>query len=442
MIHFFKYTSLFFLLIFFNKINAQKVLTLEAAINQALENNHDIRLKKIDANIAKNNVNPAMVGKRPTVELNAAASIGWSDAAVETINLAPNAEGNTALDLNGFNQEFSIGPQVNFLLFDGKASTYRLEQLKTVSDINNLSLRHAMEQTVLEVSNLYLAIARQESQKTILKQSIALTQDRLNRSVTDEKYGTATSLQSLQIQVDLKTDSINLRNLELHIDNTRRQLNFVLGLAPDETFEVIQKFTVQPLVSLAELEANLRQENTLLEVQKKNILAADFDQKMANAAFLPTVSAFGGANFFFQQDEANFLQQNRVFGPSIGLRMNYPIFDGGARTVRASNAKLEIEKRKLDEHKLEDDLVTQLHIEYANYKNSKRDLAIEKSNLSTFEKNLEFLQDNFKNGLANNTDVRAAQLNLNALKNKITDYEFQLYLAEIKLNYLAGRLVK
>ena len=381
-----KYTPLFFLLIFLNKINAQNVLLLEEAINQALENNHDIRLKKIDVVIAKNNVNPALVGKRPTVNLNAAASVGWSDAAVETINLAPNGEGNTAIDLNGFNQEISIGPQVNLLLFDGKASTYRLEQLKTVNDINNLHLRHAMEQTVLEVSNLYLSIARQESQKTILEESIALTQDRLGRSISDEKYGTSTSLKSLQIQVDLKTDSTNLRNLELSINNTKRQLNFVLGLAPDNPFEVNQKFPVQPLVSLADLEANLRQENTLLEMQKKNIIAADFDHKIADAAFRPTVNAFGGANYFFRQDGANFLQQNRVFGPSVGLRMNYPIFDGGARSVRSSNAKLEIEKRRVDENKIEEELVTQLHIEYANYENSKRDLAIEKSNLSTFEK--------------------------------------------------------
>ena len=45
------------------------------------------------------------------------------------------------------------------------------------------------------------------------------------------------------------------------------------------------------------------------------------------------------------------------------------------------------------------------------------------SNLIAFERNLENMNNNYRLGLVNNTDVRAAQLNLDAAKNRVNNYQ-------------------
>ena len=199
--------STLFSLIFIigSPLSSQSRLTLEQAIQTALANNHQIKISQYDLDMAKKQIHPSMVGKSPTVDLNASYEFGYSDARIETLTLGPNPEGgNTIIELNGISNDIILSPEVNLVLLDGKVSTYRLEQLESISHLSELQLRQVMEQTVANVTGAYLQMAQTQSLLGITEASLAFTQDRLNRAINDAKYGTSTSLQQLQIEVDLK----------------------------------------------------------------------------------------------------------------------------------------------------------------------------------------------------------------------------------------------
>lgn len=429
-------------LLFSNSSIAQETLSLDAAVQTALANNHQIQIRQYDVEMRARQVDPAMVGRRPTIDLNASYELGWSDANIETLALGPGAEGTSTMELDGISNDIIIGPQLNMVLLDGKAGKYRLEQLGTLSQLAQLQLQQTIEQTIANVSAAYLQLALQQSLMDITQQSIALSQDRLNRVQQDATYGTSSSLQQLQVEVDLKTDSASLRNLVLNYENARRNLNQLMGKPVTDVYQVADQLTIDTDLQLLELERDLRERNLLLKLGDHNVQLANLDVQLNQAAYRPSLQAYANLNLVYLQDKANFLQSNRVIGPNVGVRFNYPLYDGGARRIKVETAALAKQQKELERSSTEEELVKELYNAFAIYQNTLAQWEIEKSNLPVFEQNLLHTQNRLKLGTATQTDVRTAQLNLNAAQNRISNYQFTIKQAEISLFLLSGRLVK
>lgn len=432
------YSALFLLL--GGSTFAQSPMTLETAIRKALENNHQIRIQKIEVEKRTKQVDASLVGKKPTINLNASYEFGWSDANIETLNFGPGGEGNSELELDGISNDIIISPEINLLLLDGGASNYRLEQLGTVNNIAQIQLKQRIEQTMAEVTSAYLEVNRQQSLLEIARKNIAFTQNRLERIATSSRYGTSGSLQKLQVEVDLKTDSAQLRNLNLQFENAQRNLNYLLGRDSEESFQVMDNFPIEKNLELAPLESALLQKNTLLQLGDRNIQLADIDLQLSKAAFKPTLQAYANFNYAYLQDDASFLQSTRSIGPNIGVRFSYPIYDGGARKIKQEVSQLTKSQREVERAEFALQLVKELRNAFAIYQNTLQQLGIEERNLSLFQTNLENTQNRFATGTATNTDVRNAQLNLSAAENRINNYRYTIKQAEVSLYLLSGQL--
>ncbi len=423
-------------------LQSQELLNLEEAIRITLENNHQIRLRKIDAEITAKQVHPAMVGRRPTIDLNASYELGYSDARIETLAGGVGGNGDASpTDLDGISNDIVIGPELNLVLFDGGAGRYRLDQLSTSNAIAQLQLRNTTEQAIANVTNTYLQMAQEQSLLDIARQNITLTQNRLDRAIQDAEYGLSGSLQQLQIEVDLRADSAALRNRQLAYENARRNLNRQMGRATSESFVVNGQLTVVTDLSLPELEKALRQNNTSLKIGNEGIKMAAIDLQLSNTAFKPTIQGYANLNYAYLQDKASFLQTNRVLGPNVGVRLQVPLFDGGARRIKKESAVLSENQKQLEQQDIEAEMVKELQNTFATYQNTLEQWRIEKGNLRLFERNLENLQNRFLLGTATNTEVRTAQLNLNATLNRISNYQYTIKQAEVMLYLLSGKLL-
>lgn len=387
-------------------------------------------------------VDPAMVGLKPIATLNASYELGWSDAAVETLSFDPEAPPSPPLELDGWSNDITIAPEVSVLLLDGKASRYRLEQLRTGSNLAQLEVQQVIEETIAEVTFTYLNLAQQQQLMEVTRQSIALGQDRLNRARQDATYGTSSSLQELQIKVDLVGDSAILRTQQLAYENGRRDLNQLLGRSVEIEFSVSDDLILQTNLQLSELEKELADNNVLLRVQEQRIRLAELGVQGEQASAKPRLQAYGNVSYAYFQNDASFLTVNRAVGPNVGLRFSYPIADGGARRIREQVAVIEKEQRQLEQVDTRSILEKELHNAYAVYRNSMEQLRLEEENLELFERNLENMENRFRLGTTTLTEVRTAQLNLAAAANRITNYRFNVKRAEINLYLLSGQITE
>jgi outer membrane protein TolC len=122
--------------------------------------------------------------------------------------------------------------------------------------------------------------------------------------------------------------------------------------------------------------------------------------------------------------------------------LNYSLFTGGRRKIQQQNAQLSREEQEMSLENRQLTLEKELRNAYAQYVNNREQLRIERSNLPTFERNYEKISEDLKLGLVTASDVRTAQLNLVAAKNRINNLEYAVKQFEIRLLQLSGRLAQ
>ncbi len=418
-------------------------LQLREAVTIALANNPELSALGYDREISRNNIDPAVAGIGPRIELKGQALIGYGDARVETVNLGPPGSETPALELNGVRHGVILQPEANWLVYDGGRGRARLEQLRLADRSTALGIENAREQTIAGVTNTYLAAARLDRQLELAARNIELSNERLERTQRDERFGQSSSLRRLQAQVDLSTDSAAYRNLALQVANLKRSLNQQLGRDPETAFTISVPQDGRPLpLPYDSLEVALLIGNEDLALAEQRILNSEQGLDLAGRAWKPNVQLYANVNYLRQSDDANFLLENRNYGSEAGVRASYTLFDGGLRTIEKQNATIRVAQSRAERKTTELRLVRLLRQAHATYENSRVQLTFERNNLPVYVANYDKTLTDYRLGQVDATILRAAQLNLDAARTRIALERFSVMEAEVELLRLTGGLVK
>lgn len=406
----------------------------------ALENNYDIKLEKYNVEISENNVSRAVSGQMPTLELNSSFEWGYADAETQTLPLSPGEDNNAPIELHGTSRDLMLQHQISIPIFEGFKGKYRFKQLKNAHQMSELQLTHVTEQIITGTVSAYLEVARLQSRLAIDEENIAISYDRWQRLIEDAKFGTANSVRRLQAEVDLKTDSANYRNTLLVYENSRRNLNLIMGQPLDLVFNVQEDILLSGDLRYEQLEEEMQISNTRLNLSQRGINDATYEVKIGESSYFPSIQGYANYTYFDTEDDANFIQSNTVYGPNIGVSLRWPVFTGGANRIRRQNSQIRLDQQKtaLDNTTL--NLEKELRNAFAQYMNNREQLRIEGSNLETFERNYEKTTEDYRLGLVDASDLRTAQLNLSSAKNRINDLTHNVKQSEINLLQLSGRL--
>ncbi|MCR9253828.1 MAG: TolC family protein [bacterium] len=422
-----------------NSSHSQDLLSLEEAIDLTLTNSFDIKLEKYNVEIAENNVSRAVSGQLPNLGYQLSYQYGYSNAEIETLNVAP-GESNPPLELDGSAQTFSMTPEISIPIFSGFRNKYQFKQLVVKSDLSIQLLNKAIERAISNTVSTYLELARIQGQLKINLEIIEISNDRFKRVIEDAQYGSTNSLRKLQAEVDLKKDSSDFRNTLLMYENTRRNLNFLMAQPSEREYVVEQEIALAEKLSYNDLKTELFQKNSDLQISILSRENSTYQAKIAKSSLSPTLSGYANYSFLDTQNDAAFLQSQKVSGPNVGLRMSWTIYNGGANKINIKNAKIGLQQQQVTLQKVQTEIEKELQNAYSQYENNQQQLRIEKANLNTFQLNFEKTSQDFKLGIVAASDVRIAQLNLSSAKNRINNLTYSVKQSEIKLLELTGRL--
>ena len=435
------YASLLTGIAFGQTDSASNQLTVDEAVQLALEQNYNIRVEAKEAEISANNVYPGNAGLLPTVQLQGGYQYSVNDLDLQIANFS-NGE-RTVQSVGGENaatEVYQTSVGISYVLFDGFRGRYRLRQLETQSALSDIQLTAEIENTLSNVISAYVEASREQSNLNVSEQSILISQDRLQRAESSFSYGNANKLQVLQASVDLKNDSVVYRNNLLRLDNAKRNLNRWLGRDPDQEYSLANVLIVQEDLEYVPLAEEMRARNAQLRQARQSVDLAEQGLKIAQSDRYPQLSLNGSYSYYNEDNELGQVLFQERDGVSGGVSLTYDLFTGNRTNKNIQNAKIDREKSQLLVDQRELDLETELQNAYATYQNQKQQLAIEQSNLATFEQNFEKAQDDYRLGQISSTDLREAQQNLIEAKFRINNALFNTKLAEIQLLHLSGRL--
>lgn len=403
---------------------------------EALERNFGIVIARNQLAIA--DANSSILNSRFLPILSATAGFNYSNEDQEVT--FRNGEVNS---VNGAETErYNAALNLNYTLFDGLGRWYDYKRFKEQYNLSELQVRQTIETTLLQLFTVYYEVARLRENVSVLEQTYANTQDRLTRAQYQFDYGQVNKLEVLNAEVDLVTDSINLINGRQQLRNAKRDLTVVLNSELDREFTVDTAVNFINPIRMEEFYTAAPQNNVELLIAKSNIQVSDYSYKAAKSVFLPSLNLNGSYGWNEGQfPVTSFATSSTSTGLSVGLSLNWNLFDGGTGITNVKTARILRDNQELVEKQLEVETARNLANARGNYQNSLEIYRLQRQNVLTAQDNYERSAERYKLGQISSVELRQAQINLLNSQTNRNLAKYQAKLAELELLQLSGQIL-
>jgi outer membrane protein len=442
------YFSLLFLgLLSGNTLQAQQALSLEAAIEEALQNGFQAKISKVNRAIAENSNHLSFAGGLPIVNLGLNATTNF------------NRNQNPASFLTEINTYAgSVNPtlDVTYTLYNGKRIQYTLDQLQLQQEQTNQDVNNAIQQIIYNVSLAYYSAVLQEKQLSITKEVINLSKDRIKREEARQEYGQGGSFDILQTTDAFLIDSSTYLSQQLAFENAKKNLLLTMG-ADDYNRLITLTDALEPEITdfeLNELVKTLINQNPTFQQAKIARELAVVNTNLRRADRLPLVNlrgaagynynnTFAGSGTFADGNERDFggLESTTLNG-AITLNVTFPIYDGGLRKKQVQNAALSEIVSQLSLDQTRQQLTNGLLVAYNNYETQKQLAALNTTRIENARKSLEIATERFNAGQINSFDYRAVQISYLNANQVYLSALLNLKNAFLDIKLLTGTLVE
>jgi outer membrane protein len=415
--------------------NAQETLTLENAVGIALEKSYDIKVAKMQQEIANIQVFRGNAGMMPKVDLNANMGTAFNEV---------NQKLSNGTETNRFGKSYTptTNVAVAWTLYDGKKMYATFDRLKSQSQLSQLQTQQMMENTIISVMQAYYEVMRQKQTVAFLQTVIKYYEERL--TITDQRwqFGKGSKLDYLQSKTELNTQITQLVQAKSALKNAKISLNSVLVRQPDLDFDVQELVGIMFDPNTEALKSQARASNRPLQYLRKATDISLIAQKEVAALKLPKVILNSSFGYSLSKTNAGLFLYNQNVGLNMGLTATWNIFNGEItrRQIQVSKINTEILRKQ------EEDLWTQLESDlvraYNQYQTDKELLKLEVENNEVADENLKISLEKFKLGGSTILELNEAQRSLNTSLNRLTNASYNIKISELQLMRLSGELVK
>ncbi|MBC7913096.1 MAG: TolC family protein [Pyrinomonadaceae bacterium] len=413
---------------------AQEILTLEVAVNTALENNYNIRISKNDVEIAERNVNRANAGMLPavgaTLSNNNTIQNSTQTRSTGEITERNNARGNT----------LNYGLGLNWTIFDGFGMFARYDQLKEFQRLGEANMQLQIIITLSDVIEQYYSLVQQQQQLKAFDTAVSISRLRVKTAQTRFEVGKAARLEVLNAQVDFNTDTTNYLQQQVLYRNTQIRLNELMASDVNTVYKVTNDFRINASLDLNQLLKGALQQSPVLRAALVSRRIAELDLKQVKSGRFPVIGLNSGYNFNRSQSALGFATQTTGRGFNYGLTASVNVFNGFLQRKREQNAEVEIRSAELDYQRLNQSVNAQLSSAFQSYLTNLRLVALEESNQKIASQNLEITLTRYRLGTITQVEIRDAQLNYLNASVRLNNARYQAKLAEVSLQEISGKI--
>lgn len=430
------------LLSFVNATSQEKILTLNKAIQYALENKSDAEKARLEIEKSEYKIKEVRANAYPNLSLN--GGLNYNPLLQETV-LPGIMFGQPGVDVRvSFGQKWTSNATATLtqVLFNQSVFT-GLKAAKSTKEFYMLNKELTEEQIIEKVAKAYFQVYQAEQQLQNIESNLQLTEQTVK--VIQGQYDAG-----LARKIDLDRASVSINNLKStrqqvinSVDLAKNALKFMIGM-PMENEITLPKDTFEPIILSGAAENNV-EDRTEIKVYRKQIELLNWKKKASEAEYYPSLSLFATYGYLGQGKKIPLWngEQEGVYWSdmsSIGLKLNVPIFSGFGIKSRVKQNEIEIKEAEVELQN------TKLALEMA-YKNAQAQMnnsmimiETQKSNVKLAEDVLSNTQNNYKYGLATLTDLLDSERALSDAKNNLTNAKLNYKFAEVEYLKANGKL--
>ncbi len=412
-----------------------QVLTAEEAVRIAVEQNHGIRLSRLDARSAELLNTAGNAGMLPTVDAVGQYSIDNSSTKQTFFS------GETREADNADQRLLDAAVQLNWTVFDGLAMFAAKDRLEALELIGQTQLRQQIEATIYDVLAAYYQLVQLRKAIAVQREGVRISRERLTITETGERIGSMSGLNLVQARLDLSTDSAMVLDLHVQEAVTASRLNTLLGRIASTQVEVAGEVPNSEALDLLQLQQAARQANSTLQQARQQQIATDLSLKELRGTLLPQVDIFANYGYTKSTSAVGILQSNQALGPDYGARISIPLFRGFQMRSAVEVAKLTREQAAITTQQAELNLEESILNAWNAYTTANQRVALEEANLTGVRTQSDVALEGYRIGSLSAVELRDVQLGLVNAEQRLLVARYEAKLAELQLKWLAGRLV-
>ena len=402
-------------------------LTLQQAVNVALEKNPQRKAALADTRAASADVREARSFLLPHVTFSETATRGNDPVYVFGSKLRQQRFTTADFALNVLNTPTPFG---NFAtrfggtwnLFDSFASWRAVNRAERVKDATGHQLDRTDQEIVFRVVDSYYAVLVAKKQLEVAEQAMKTAQAILGRSRDRFEAGVVVESDYLSAQVRLAARKQELIRAQNNLALARVQLSTAMGLSTENVFDPADTLAERnlPAMSLEEVEKHAVEMGPDLKRVRSEEAAQQQSVSIARSASGPRVNAFAG----WEADNPTFVAGGGGNNWLAGIEVQFDIFQGGAKRAQLSRERAMQEKAAALKEMATDAVRLEVRRAYYDVDAARQLVEVARAAIAESQESLRINQNRYDSGLSTITDLLAAE---EAARRSQTDYWEAVY---------------
>lgn len=423
-----------YLSILCSALTAQKAISIGEAIDLALGNNYNIRIAHNQAEVAQINNTLGNAGMLPKIALNAGANLAENNvhqkSGTGTVSNYPN-QSSTVLN---------AAAELSWTVFDGGKMFVTKNKLNELERLGDIQFRAQIIETVYNITAAYFEVVKEKQQLKSINEAINYNKERVKIAETGFNAGSLMKTDLLQAKIDLNVSMENAINQQYAIAAAKKSLNNLLGQAAETPIEVSDSISNAYNPNKAELLQKINNSNSSILLYQKQKEIAALSLKENQRAYAPTLNLKGGYYLSNTNNSEGSTLTNKVYGPQIGGTLSIPLYQAGETKRKIANARIEMQTADYSLENVKLQVNTELQNTLTDFENQQQLLQIETENKALAKENFEISLYRLKLGQTTSLEVHQAQENYVQSCTRLTNFQYNLKMAETKLKALVGGL--
>lgn len=366
-------------------------LTLEQAVDLALQNNRQVRIKRLSVDRTEDRISAARTLRLPKFNLYTlgAQQLSNIDFRFEQgvfgtfpgIGPVPDQDTNIS---TGRRPTFLIIGQVTEPLSQQYQIGLNVELLKTSREIAREQLRLEEQATVNNVKRAYYAILQTQSALRTAEETIKLYRelDRLTGDYVAQRV--ALKSENLEVKTRLAKAEYDALTLGDQLATQKQQLNNLLGR------DINEEFAVPAAPGAAEFEPDLTAARSRALERRPEVMEArlklkqaEIERRVKKSEFIPEISA--NFNYISPQNFGGIIPKSIVSG---GIVFSWEIFDWGKKKRELDEKSKAVEQARAGLREAENFVLIDLNSKHRKLQQSRLQLRIAELAQETARENL------------------------------------------------------
>jgi outer membrane protein len=411
-------------------------LSLTEAIRRALETNEDVGIAAAQLDRAKGTKKEATSAALPHLGFNA----GYTRNLLLPVIFFPDFDTGETMGIEiGADNDYLMNISVNQVLFAFgrvggaiKAAEYYLEGSEAGLEATQKDIRLKTE---IAYYDALLAV----EVRRIAVQSLGRAQKHFDETERKLRQQMASRFDSIRAAVEVKNREPEVLNAENAIRLARLNLKRIVGIDRNTPVVLTDSLVYEPeTYSLEDAIKEAYQIRSDIRGLRLNVAMTDKIYQVQKRGNFPSLSLLGNYTIQGQSTGSLFQVEQHAKVASVGIALNFPIFDGLATQGRAAQAKADHAVAQLSLQRLEKIVALALQELYDQLGAEQENLESQRATVAMAEEAYRLALVRFTNGLSTSLELEDAELALTVARLNYTEAVYRYMAAKKRFEYAMG----